>query len=207
MGENVRVIAFGAIMLLACIAGGCATKSQDIAISEDAEPQRIVFGEARVVRANFAERMRACWFAVGGALPEGYSFEISEITEPGTPQVIHVIKDGDGRTPAFEIQFFPRDDNTLIATRNHTMPKPLADALELSIETWLMDTGRCRGDGMMADARLVDSAQIQTTSYTPSTAETSPFVLPPLEPQAQTQTQDEVDMHRAELIARGELVE
>jgi hypothetical protein len=207
MLEIMRVMALSALMIMACFAAGCSTTSQDISVSEDAEPQRIVFGDTRIVQANFAERMRVCWFAVGGALPEGYSFQVLDKVESGQPQAIHVFNDNDRRTPAFEIQFFSRHDNTLIATRNHSMPKPLADALELSIETWLMDSGQCRGPGMMAGARPFDSAQIQTTSYTPPASEAKPFVLPPLDPPAEPQAETEVDMHRAELLARGELVE
>lgn len=169
------------------------------------EPQRLSFGSPENVQTLFADRIKSCWFTEGGILPAGFSYQLAENDDGnGSPhRLIRIYDETSGRAEAFQVHFYPHNDNTMIATRNVGLPPSLALELEVSIETWLLDPGRCRRDEV-ADP----SAQLHTTGLSQgdrAAAADRDGAVQAVDVQAHKAEGDEAeeDMHTAELKARG----
>jgi hypothetical protein len=143
-----RKLALGLVCLAATLVAGCAARDPSLARIEGTEPQRLSFGQPAAVKATFAEKMQACWFA--GTLPllGGYQYD----GKPGVIEVANVqaeveqitISSGNGEgAHLFVVQFTPFNDNTLISTRAVNMPSDLAVRLKRDVETWIFGRNDC----------------------------------------------------------------
>jgi hypothetical protein len=134
---------------LAGLSCGCAGRGASLAQLDGSEPQRLSFGDPMSVQSHFAEKVRACWF--GGATPvlQGYRFDDASLInvanspsqEAAAPHIR--ILSGEGQNPAFEVEFHAYNDNTLISTRNHSLPQELAARLKKDVETWIFGDKGC----------------------------------------------------------------
>ncbi|HKJ60917.1 MAG TPA: hypothetical protein VKA94_02835 [Hyphomicrobiales bacterium] len=141
------------VCLLALLAAGCSSKKDTVTRLEGSEPQRLSFGAPDDVQRAFTDQMRACWFDGPSAPLAGYSFVINPAqfeTADGVGKLQQVTIRNDDDESQFVVQFFPFNNNTLISTRNLSMPLELAARLKRDIETWIFGRNDC-GDR----ARLV----------------------------------------------------
>ena len=135
-----------AICLFACLAVGCSSKKETVARLEGSEPQRLSFGVPESVQKVFVGQMQSCWFEGSSALLADYQFD----TKPAKFQSVNgvttlpqlTIRDDDDEAQ-FVIQFFPFNSNTLISTRNISMPLDLASRMKRDIETWIFGRNDC----------------------------------------------------------------
>lgn len=132
----------------AVLAAGCSKKDSTISQLSGSEPQRISFGDPQTVEANFSQKMAACWFNGKQPLLQGYRYE-SERVQTGdySGSRIRIVPEN---MPAssevgggFEVEFHPYNDNTLISTRNLSLPLELASKLKRDIETWIFGRNEC----------------------------------------------------------------
>ena len=100
------------------------------------EPQRLSFGAPPEVLHSFVEKMKLCWFNGSGAALSGYRFPTGERaagegdSADGYPHV--TIYGQDSSAEAFEVQFHKYNENTLIVTRNVSLPQvKLSNNLQL----------------------------------------------------------------------------
>jgi hypothetical protein len=140
-----RALTCGIVLGLALLATGCAKKDRAIERLDGAEPQRISFGDPVSVQSNFSEKMRVCW---SQSVLQGYRFEARSATEGEGPPgpVIRVYPENapaGQASDAFQIEFHPYNDNTLISTRNLTMPLEVASRMKRDIETWIFGSKGC----------------------------------------------------------------
>ena len=150
------------ICLLALLAAGCSSNKDTVQRREGTEPQLLSFGAPLEVEQAFTNQMESCWFNGPSAPLAGYSFDSNPVqfetaNGPGTVHQVS-IRDDDNDTQ-FVVQFFPFNNNTLISTRNLSMPLELASRLKRDIETWIFGRNDC-GDR----ARLVDVPQPQISA-------------------------------------------
>jgi hypothetical protein len=117
---------------------------------------------------------------------------------PSEPFLIRVFDNGEEQTEVFQVQFYPHNDNTIVATRNLALPPTIAEELDRSVEFWLLDPAQCRMNAEAVSAGADDAEA-------PSAAEADVLQLPPLQDgdARRTQGAGDEDMHRAELLARG----
>jgi hypothetical protein len=173
---------------------GCSTNDERMSVHEAAEAQRLVFGTPDSVRTQFASQIGNCWFGAMGPLREAYTFTMPTVEADGGPSVISIFRLQPERAEVFQVQFYPHNDNTVVATRNLDLPDELGQDLETSVELWLLEPSQCR---------LSEDAMAAQTGWDPSLqqadAREDELRLPPL---AQDQDADG-DMHQAELRARG----
>jgi len=172
-------------------------------VDEASEAQRLVFGSPGSVRTQFASQISTCWFSEPGPLTAGYSFTMPDGATETEPLLIRVFDTASEREEVFQVQFYPHNDNTIVATRNISLSATLADELDSSVEFWLLDPAQCRVDGEVVAAE--SGAQ-----ETPSAAEAELLRLPPLANEAAEQDDvfsEQDDMHQAELRARGAIEE
>lgn len=164
-----RKASIGTACLLVVLAAGCSKKDPEIARIEGAEPQRLSFGKPAEVQTSFAEQMKICWFGGPSPLLSGYQYDTrpaaletgSGLTE--LPQV--TIRAGEGeQAPAFLVQFYPFNDNTLISTRNLSFPVELAARLKRDVETWIIGRGQCEEQRGQAGYGDVPALSPQTSS-------------------------------------------
>lgn len=144
------------ISLLALLAAGCSSKKDTVARLEGSEPQRLSFGAPVDVLRAFTDQIKLCWFSGSSAPLAGYNYAITPVrfeaaNGPSTLQQVTIRDDDDDNQ--FVIQFFPFNNNTLISTRNLSLPLELAARLKRDIETWIFGQNDC-GDR----ARLVNGA-------------------------------------------------
>lgn len=151
----------------ALLAAGCAKQDSTIAKLEGSEPQRLSFGAPAEVQKAFAVQMEACWFAGSGAPLAGYQYDTKPaLTETGNglaelPQ-ISIRSTGDRQD--FVVQFYPFNNNTLISTRNLSLPLDLAAKLKRDVETWIFGRESCGGAENTLQADSGGSALPQTSS-------------------------------------------
>jgi len=136
----------GTVCLIALMLGGCSTGETTISRLEGAEPQRLSFGKPAEVQRVFALQMQSCWFEGPQPRLAGYQFDTKPaLTETPSGQValpqIRINAEPDEQS--FVIQFFPFNNNTLISTRNLSMPAELASTLRQDIETWIFGEENC----------------------------------------------------------------
>lgn len=185
----------GVVACVALLSQGCGANPERVAVDEASEAQRLVFGAPQAVRTQFASQIGTCWFAGSGPLTNDYTFTMPD-AEESEPYQIHIFRLPE-HEEVFRVQFYPRNDNTLVATRNLDMPPALAEELETSVELWLLEPSQCR---------LAEDA-VAGGTWSPSLQQAEAggedFQLPPLEEVAPEGEDDEEDMHQAELRARG----
>lgn len=158
------------LCVAAALAAGCASKDPSLARIEGTEPQRLSFGQPAAVKASFAEKMQACWFS--GTLPllGGYQYDakpgVIEVANTQTQVEQITIYSGQGEgAHVFVVQFAPYNDNTLISTRNVSMPSDVAVRLKRDVETWIFGRNDCGGpSGHSATTAAVYTQPASTTS-------------------------------------------
>jgi len=178
---------------------GCATNPDRMPVQEASEAQRLVFGAPEAVRTQFASQIGTCWFGESGPLVGTHTFTMPESQGETEPFVIRIFQIEPEREEAFQVQFYPHNDNTVVATRNLGLPDSLAKELETSVELWLLEPSQCRvgEDGVATDGswdpRLKQAGAGEGEGQRPPIEENSP----------EAAADDEIDMHEAELRARG----
>ena len=156
-----RVLVCGIVLGLALLASGCAKKDRAIERLDGAEPQRISFGDPVSVQSNFSEKMRVCW---SQSVLQGYRFEAQGATsgEGTAGPVIRVYPENAPAgqvTDAFQIEFHPYNDNTLISTRNLAMPLEVATRMKRDIETWIFGSKGCGDQHALAQPGVSHAAR------------------------------------------------
>ena len=110
------------------------------------EPQRLSFGAPPEVLHSFVEKMRLCWFNGSGATLAGYRFETGERAagEGDSADGYQNVTIYD-TSPAevFEVQFHKYNQNTLIVTRNVSLPPDLLTRVKRDIQLWALSNRDC----------------------------------------------------------------
>lgn len=186
-----RALSVSLVLACAAVTGGCATSPETTPVQAESEAQRLVFGAPKAVRTQFASQIATCWFAAAGLLKEDYSFAMPDAAGPSAPLLVRVVALKPDRPEVFQVQFYPHNENTVVATRNISLPQDLAAELETSVQSWLLDPADCRtgGEEQVADAETRGDAK-DGRKASKSDAPT-------------VESDDEVDLHQAELRARG----
>ena len=145
-----RAYFVGAACFAALAIAGCSSKSPtSIARIEGAEPQRLAFGDPKIVQKAFTDKMDRCWFNGSGALLAGYRYEVaSAILDSGDRQgqiQQVIVRDGSRADTFFIVQFNPFNDNTLISTRSQSFPPQFAAQMKADVETWALEREACSG--------------------------------------------------------------
>lgn len=196
--RRLRALKVSFIMCVALVTQGCATTSERMPVQEASEAQRLVFGTPQAVRTQFASQIGTCWFAEGGPLKDDYTFTMPEAAEPGKLSLIRVFHLEPERSEVFQVQFYPHNENTVVATRNVDLPNQLAGDLESSVELWLLEPSQCRMSEDAVAGETPWDPQLQRAE-----AGDDELQVPPLEDERAQSEDEEVDMHQAELRARG----
>lgn len=194
--QRLRALRVSLVSVFALLLAACGASSERMPVDEASEAQRLIFGGPQAVRTQFASQISTCWFSGAGPLGIDYSFTMPEATDPHEPLLIRVFE---GSAEVFQVQFYPHNDNTIVATRNLGLPATLADELDTSVEFWLLDPAQCRLNGDVAAAGAGEQDG-------PAAAEAQALQLPPLqdgEKPHRPGAGDDHDMHQAELRARG----
>lgn len=160
------------VCLLALLVAGCSSKKDTVTRLEGSEPQRLSFGAPAEVQRTFTDQMQLCWFNGPSAPLAGYSFDITPVrfkTANGLSTLQQVTIRDDDDESQFVVQFFPFNNNTLISTRNLTMPLELAARLKRDIETWIFGQNDC-GDR----ARLVNTPTVAAPQISASPVQQAP---------------------------------
>jgi hypothetical protein len=139
-----RIVCF---CLLALLPQACAKKDPAVESLLGSEPQRLSFGAPPEVLHSFVEKMRVCWFNRSGATLAGYRYETGE-RQPGEGGSSDgyqnvMILDAAGTTQVFEVQFHKYNDNTLIVTRNLSLPPELLTKVKRDIQLWAPASTDC----------------------------------------------------------------
>lgn len=169
-------------LVLAGVNCGCSSREMTLAQLDGSEPQRLSSGDPKTVQADYAGKANLCW--LGGATPllQGYRLETATLTnvagvpaeEAGVPHIRVFAPESPNRT-AFEVEFHPFHENTLISTRNLSLPADVASRLKRDVETWMLGEKGCGSTGAgltVAERRLYDpkptgSVRPQPASWTP----------------------------------------
>ncbi len=149
-----RFVTFGAVMIaVAALFSGCSRKDPTIQQLGGSEPQRISFGDPKTVQTHFHEKMAACWFGGQQPLLQGYRYEEQHLVPPpdGNTQAIpassiRIVPENAADAQhggAFQVEFHPYNNNTLISTRNLGLPMELAARLKRDVETWIFGRREC----------------------------------------------------------------
>ena len=200
MGDRrLRFLRVSLVSALACVLAACGANPDRMPVDEASEAQRLVFGAPQTVRTQFASQISTCWFTGGGPLDADYSFTMPDTAAPSEPFLIRVFDNGEEQSEVFQVQFYPHNDNTIVATRNLALPATLAEELDRSVEFWLLDPAQCRVNAEEVTAGGADDSE------GPSAAEADVLRLPPLQDgdARRAQGAGDEDMHQAELRARG----
>ena len=133
--------------LLALLPLACAKKDPAVESLLGSEPQRLSFGTPPEVLHNFVEKMRVCWFDRSGAILAGYRYETGErqAGDDGSADGYQnvMIFDTSGTAEVFEVQFHKYNDNTLIVTRNVSLPSDLLVKVKRDIQLWAPASKDC----------------------------------------------------------------
>ena len=136
------------LLVLASIPQACAPKDPAVESLIGSEPQRLSFGPPPEVLHAFVEKMKTCWFAGANPVLSGYRYETGERL-PGEDNEagegyknVKIYAEGYG-VEIFEIQFHKYNDNTLIVTRNFSLPSPLTVKVKRDIQLWGLASPDC----------------------------------------------------------------
>ncbi len=91
--------------------------------------------------------MKLCWFAGSSAALTGYRYETGERApgEGGSSDGYQnvTIFDAGSSSEAFEVQFHKYNENTLIVTRNVSLPPELVSKVKRDIQLWALASPDC----------------------------------------------------------------
>ena len=167
----------GLLCLAALLVCGCAKKDPAVARVEGSEPQRLSFGAPAAVQKSFTDQMKACWFSGPSALLTGYQYDTKPAvadTREGLVELQQISISGQGQqAPLFVIQFHAFNENTLISTRNLSLPVELAARMKRDVETWIFGRDECKEAAPPAGYAGVPSLAPQSSSvlqYAPTGA-------------------------------------
>lgn len=145
-GARLRIRAV-ILCLLALFPQACAKRDPAVESLRGSEPQRLYFGAPPEVLRSFVEKMKVCWFHGPGATLAGYRFQTGEraagegSNAEGFQNV--TIYNGDSSVEAFEVEFHRYNENTLIGTRNISLPPELMTKLQRDIQLWVLTSRDC----------------------------------------------------------------
>jgi hypothetical protein len=193
-----RALNVGFMLCAALLVQGCAADPERIPVDDASEAQRLVFGAPKAVRTQFASQIGACWFASAGPLKGDYTFTLPSNDSPDEPSLIRVFRVTPQRDEVFQIHFYPHNENTVVATRNLDLPEQIANDLETSVELWLLEPSQC-----VASEDAVAGETPWDPRLQQARAGEDELQLPPLDEDETRSEDEEVDMHQAELRARG----
>ena len=168
-GTGLRKAVIGLLCFAALLECGCAKKDPAVARVEGSEPQRLAFGAPAAVQKSFADQMKACWFNGPSALLTGYQYDTRPSvleTGEGLVELQQIsISSGQGQqAQVFVVQFHAFNENTLISTRNLSLPAELATRLKHDVETWIFGNGECKEPAPPAGYAGVPSLAPQSSS-------------------------------------------
>ncbi len=136
------------LLLLASIPQACARKDPAVESLIGSEPQRLSFGPPPQVLHAFIEKMKLCWFSGANPALAGYRYEAGE-SAPGEDDSsgegypnVRVYSES-ASSPVFEIQFHRYNDNTLIVTRNFSLPSDVSTKVKRDIQLWALTGTDC----------------------------------------------------------------
>jgi hypothetical protein len=134
------------IFLLALFPQACAKKDPAVESLIGSEPQRLSFGPPAEVLHSFVEKMKVCWFSGSRGALAGYHYETDE-RPPGEGsadgyQNVKIFADG-GSAELFEVEFHKYNDNTLIVTRNISLPPEVLTKVKRDIQLWTLSAADC----------------------------------------------------------------
>lgn len=110
------------------------------------EPQRLYFGNPPDVRASFLAKMRTCWLSGPKAPLAGYKFDVGEQPSEGENKAAYygiLLSNTQAPSETFEVQFHKYNENTLIVTRNSSLPPAVMDKLKRDIQLWALPGPDC----------------------------------------------------------------
>ncbi len=136
------------LLFLALIPQACARRDPTVESLAGSEPQRLSFGPPPEVLHSFLEKMKICWFSGRSQTLAGYRYETDERLageDSGSSEGYQNIKifGTDGSVPAFEIQFHKYNENTLIVTRNFSLPSDTLTKVKRDIQLWALAGPDC----------------------------------------------------------------
>ena len=135
------------LCLLALLPQACARRDPAVESLIGSEPQRLSFGAPPEVLHSFVEKMKLCWFSGSGGALSGYRFQAGERapgegdSADGYPNV--TIYDQGSSAEACEVQFHKYNENTLIVTRNVSLPQDLLTKVKRDIQLWALSSRDC----------------------------------------------------------------
>jgi hypothetical protein len=133
---------------LALFPQACARRDPAVESLIGSEPQRLSFGAPPEVLHSFVEKMKQCWFAGPGSSLGGYRFETGERAagEDGSSDGYQnvMIYSATGNAEAFEVQFHKYNENTLVVTRNISLPPDLLTKVKRDIQLWALAGPDCK---------------------------------------------------------------
>jgi len=126
---------------------GCARRDPAVESLIGSEPQRLSFGPPPDVLHSFVEKMKLCWFAGSSGALAGYRYETGERAtgDDGSSDAYQnvTIFGAGSASEAFEVQFHKYNDNTLIVTRNVSLPPELLTKVKRDIQLWALASPDC----------------------------------------------------------------
>jgi hypothetical protein len=146
--QALRKAIIGIACLIASFVSACSGQDPVVSRLEGAEPQRLSFGAPSEVQQAFTSQMQACWFNGPSAPLEGYQYDARPVimdTANGPAELRQIRIKAGREEQSFIVQFFPFNDNTLISTRNLSLPIELAARLKRDVETWIFGRSACEG--------------------------------------------------------------
>lgn len=133
--------------LLALFLPACARKDPAVESLMGSEPQRLSFGTPPEVLHSFVEKMKLCWFSGANSALSGYHYETGDRSagEDGSADSFQnvMIYGAGANTESFEVQFHKYNDNTLIVTRNISLPPELLTRVKRDIQLWALTNSDC----------------------------------------------------------------
>ncbi len=143
-GLRFRVII---LCLLTLFPQACARHDPAVESLRGSEPQRLYFGAPPEVLQSFIQKMKTCWFNGPSATLAGYRFQTGErpAGEGGSAEPYQTVMIYGGNSPmeAFEVEFHKYNENTLIGTRNISLPPDLMAKLQRDIQLWVLTSRDC----------------------------------------------------------------
>ncbi len=135
------------LLFLALFPQACARRDPAVESLIGSEPQRLSFGAPPEVLHSFVEKMKHCWFAGSSPALSGYRYETGEkpAGEGGSSDGFQnvTIYGVVGAAEVFEVQFHKYNDNTLIVTRNISLPAELLTKVKRDIQLWALNSTDC----------------------------------------------------------------
>ncbi|MGO8954641.1 MAG: hypothetical protein ACLPWS_05400 [Rhodomicrobium sp.] len=133
------------LCILALFPQACARRDPAVESLIGSEPQRLSFGAPPEVLHSFVEKMKLCWFNGASASLPGYRYETGERGEDASSGGYQnvLIYGAAGNSEVFEVQFHKYNDNTLIVTRNVSLPPDLLTKVKRDIQLWALSSPDC----------------------------------------------------------------